>query len=726
MSTSWGSLVARELALLSPLTAVACGATQPEPIVPPPNAPPTAMVVAAASAPAPIAPAPPSPELGPFVEIAPAGVPAQPFPVKRLSARASSFAIELADLRREWGVPVCPVTSPGCNLVAIAPYRSPLGARERLGTPEPAGLGGFSVPSPGSAPYTDLSSGKNVVYGARAERHLVIDRIDAKGTATPLLDDANQTKWTSTKVLELDGVTVVVGSVEGDDGVAALRVGRVDPKADGGALVDVSSLPYGLVPAYRPSAQGARQADIDGTREAVWGPIAVTPLLDASGNVGTKWALALMQVNAPPFNWKAGRAYTKPDPQSKEGKRRGKHGCGGPGSRSLTDRSVEKVLRVLRFDGPKLVSDTAVDHPTGYDPHIAPLTVAPADDGALVVDGVTYGVDGKHTGKRAPVALAVRDVKGLGDFTFAEPPPLGALGYDAAAKEGWVSVGPWGESLGIRFDAAGKANGPAIQLRTGGERLVHAGDAWVTWDSSSIGFLSGPNKGKSMAWTSQDGWAIDAVAKGSALELLLGNHDRCHTLTVDVTSMDEKKSPDLALCSPDRELTFVKLGTEGADILLREGEEPELVDREGKTTPLPPESKPPGEARGSHVVPVFGDAVLVRHGTVGSTLTWLRARKVVPFVEAVVNDRPMRRRGRRGPSSYSVFPAIDGAPFLSEGLLLPDEPGPPIDAALLREAAEKGCSKYRPTGPRTAILGCVGATDAKTPGVAYGLRTFRY
>jgi hypothetical protein len=689
------------------------------------------VVSAAPVASAPPAPPPIAPRLGDFVKVADAEALARPFPVKRFFARSSSFAIEVADLRREWGRPACPVAGPGCNLFSVASYATPLSTKDRLSSGSPAGLGAFSEPMPGAAPWIDLSSGKDVVYGARKGPHLAIDRIDAKGVATPFATDEHDARWSSAKVIELEGGPVVIGEVDGEDGVGVLSVARIDVRATGGSISEPSALPYALVPTFRPSAQGARQAEGNGARSAVWGPWVATALPDASGKIGNAWALALVQVNPPPFNWKAGRAYHKSE-KKKDDKRGAKHGCGGPGSRALTDRSVEKVLHVLRFEGAKLLSDVVVDRPAAYDAHEAPLSVEPGDEGSLVVDGIAWGADGKKKGGKAVHAKAVAppDVPGLTAFNFSEPPNFRHLVWDERSGEGMLTADGGESPFAQRFDARGKVIGEVLRAKGADDTPVRIGDAWVAWGWQSVIVLTGPSAGKSLAWTHEEGDAVFARAKGASIELLVRGRKGCRFMTIEIPSLDQKLSPPLGMCAekapPIVAWEPVRRGDKELFLVGRYDADPGLSDVDGEVTPLSLDTVPPGGGPGhTELMHVHGDLVAVRKGRDGSTATWLGAGKTESFVERDPAAHPRRRRARFAPPDEPQF-YLPGAPAVGDGWLLPDSPGQPFDSVVLREASTRGCVAYRVTGPRTAVLACVEPTDAKKPGLSLGLRSFSY
>ena len=730
MVRSWGTLVVRELARMAPITLVACSPAAPAPVEPPPPPPPVVTASAVASVePPPAAPKGPSPELGAFVRVPTESGSGQPFPVKRLSARSSTFAIEIADLRREWGHPACPVASPGCNLVSIAPYATPLSTKDRLGALQPAGLGAFSDPVPGAAPWIDLSSGKDVVYGLRAGDHLAIDRIDASGKATPFVVDEAGPSWTAARVLETDAGIFVAGTAEGEDGISVLRVARVEPGKGGaaGKLGETVVLPFGFVPPQRPSAQGARQAEDEG-RAAVWGPWFATSLHDASGKPDKTWALVLVQVNPPPFNWKAGRPYKKPEP-----KPGAKNGCGGPGSRSLTDRSVEKVVRVLRFEGTKLVSNHAVDRPAAYDAHEQPISVAPGDEGAVVIDGIAWGPEGKKLGgKLARSKPEPRELPGLSGFQLAEPPGITEIGFDEASGEGLVIYRDGRDMHGQRFDRDGKPVGAALPMKSAWGKVVRVGETWMMWESRQARFLTGPNADKVVEWSDDVGYAEDGVARGNVLELTVRRSDSCSFVRIDAATREQKKEGPLAFCSFGGGAPLARFrakdGKEAFLVAPPGGKSPAISDSAGALTELPPESKPTGDAayQPNQVMHVGGDIVLVQHASESSTATWLGAGKSVSFVEPTAKAaRAAFKRGRRFYRPSRVV-TMSGAPIVADWLLLPDEPGAPFDPGPLHDAAQKGCMYYQPTGPRRAVMACVEPTDPKKPGFALGLRTFRY
>ena len=527
MKPSWGLRIAGSFAA-APLALGACG-SPPPPEPPKPLPPPPATASATASAPAlPPAPPPPSPKIGAFNGMGDGSGHASPIHADRHFARASTFMLVAADLTPEYGNRVCPITTPSCTVMAVAKFQGAQSLADRLAEVEPPGGVSFGPIVPSEVNVFDLSGGQDVVYAASLkEGKLAIFKIGADAKATLLVEDTHELAWQQAEVIETADGHVIIGTLSGD-GPEQLVVAQVEDKGGKKQLGPLMKLGYGMVPKFRQSAQGARYPESEGFNP-VW-DFHATALLDSSGKVDKSWALALIQVNPPPFSWKAGKPYKKPV------ERGAKHGCGGPGSRPLSDKSVEKLVKVLRFEGSKLVSEHIVDRPQTRNLFTDPFEAHPAADGGLDVDGVVWNREGKQSGskgkfKRAPLPSILETVE------MVSPGWHRTAAFDPDAKEGLLA---WTGDHGYirRFDAEGKPKGPVESAADVGSGSVHrVGGEWLTLASHSVGWLTGPHQGKTHSWEYKHGSARDAKLQGDKLSVFVASGRGCGTMSLDAATL---------------------------------------------------------------------------------------------------------------------------------------------------------------------------------------------
>ncbi len=709
MKISWGLRISGSFAV-APLALGACGGPQPaEPPRTPP--PPSATAPASSSAPAaPPPPAPPAPKLGAFHGLSAGTGTPSPVSVNRHFARAGGFMVVAADLTPEYGNRICPITTPSCTVLSIAKFQATQSMADRLAAVEPPGGVNFGPIVPSEVSVFDLSGGQDGVYAASLkDGKLTIHKLGADGKATLLVEDSQERAWQQAEVIETADGHVIVGTLTGE-GPEELVVVPVEEKGGKRQLGPMLKLGYGMVPKFRQSAQGARFAESEGLNP-VW-DFHATSLLDAAGGADKSWALALLQVNPPPFSWKAGRPYRKP------AQRGAKHGCGGPGSRPLSDKSVEKLVKVLRFEGAKLVSEHVVDRPQSRNLYTEPFEVRAAADGGVGIDGVVWNKEGKQSGSKgkfAPTALPAI----LETVEMVHPGWFRATGFDADAKEGLLV---WNGDRGHlrRYDAEGAPQGPVVNIANISSGSVHhVGGEWLAMAQNSVTWLTGPNLGKRAEWPYDKGTGRTVTMSGDKLTVFTARAGSCNLLAFDPTTLERKGDGEsVAACegryavSPPVTLSS---GKPGIVRVSDRGKVVELVPLDGEPAPLGEETLPPGAFLGTTLHRVWDDLVIVRRGDEGLTATWVRANKTITGIP------PLAKRNPKKPAEQ-----LEGEAMLDGDHLLPDEPGMPIKVPQLLEAAQKGCSSYTLAGPRRGVVTCIEPTDAVKPALVPGVRTFSY
>ena len=134
-----------------------------------------------------------------------------------------------------------------------------------------------------------------------------------------------------------------------------------------------------------------------------------------------------------------------------------RHGCGGPSSRGLDDKSVTKRAHVTRFAGAKLLDDTV------------------AWTGADVGDPLTLRLEAKLDGDRVSVALPAKGRGGVAhprwpgdddeELKLARDEQMSDLEFDVASGEGLVHEGT------VNIDSAGNEEAWAMFVRTAGKNV---------------------------------------------------------------------------------------------------------------------------------------------------------------------------------------------------------------------------------------------------------------
>ncbi|MCC6645715.1 MAG: hypothetical protein IT374_09110 [Polyangiaceae bacterium] len=711
MKLSWGTRIAGSFAV-APLALGACGSPPPPdaPKPPPPPPPVTASASASVAAPPP-GPPPPSPALGGFTPLSDGKGVVAAISSNRHFARAGGFMVAATDLAPEYGARVCPITTPSCALLAIAKFSTPQSTADRLAEVDPPGGITFGPALPSEVPVFDMSGGESSVYAASlADGKLVIHKIGADGKATVLLEDAQARPWRRAEVIETAAGHVLVGALSGE-GPEELVVADIEERGGKRQLGQLVKLGYGMVPAFRQSAQGARYAEAEGFNP-VW-DFRATSLLDASGQLDKSWAIAVLQVNPPPFSWRAGRPYKKPPTRG------AKHGCGGPGSRPLSDKSVEKLVKILRFEGAKLVSEHIVDRPQSRDLTADPFDAHAATDGGVEIGGVVWSRAGKQSGSKGKHARAtVPDI--FETMQMVGPGWYRGVGFDPESKEGLVA---WVNDQGRahRFGADGKPTGEQLTVPNSiGGTLRRVLGEWMAVESRSVAWLTGPNAGKAVDWEYRLGTARDVRALGDGVTVFLSNGSSCRTLKLDAATLAiSATSEPVPACEGNFSISpplTLPSGKPGIVRISDRGKKVELAPFDGEATELPEESMPKGKLINSTIHEVWGDVVVVRRGAESWTATWVRAGKTITGIE------PLQR-----PTPTPGSERVQGGPLLETGEhFLPDDPGMPVHAPELLGAAARGCSSYAVAGPRLGALVCVEAVHPTKPSLTHGVRMFKY
>ncbi|RYE84429.1 MAG: hypothetical protein EOO75_18120, partial [Myxococcales bacterium] len=367
----------------------------------------------------------------------------------------------------------CPVArAEGCGSFSLrsgAP--APAGPLWVSATAEAPAADRLTERGPFAAPHAwvAFAGGRDAVYALRqGGKH--IDRIDDQGAVTPFVSDDAMADWDELMVMEQPGHLFVIGmgppprgrrpadaASDEEPTSSGWQLAEVTEGGPGGArrLGPLTGLPMKPVNPYRSSAQGARTASEDGKMASLGVPQVL--LLPDEGAEKNRWAMVWLEVIAPPYSWAHGRPQrgvpltaTAP-PKKKAGAR---HGCGGPSSRTLDDRSVTKRAHVTRFAGARLLDDTVAWH------------------GADVGDPLTLRLEAKVDGDQVVVALPSRvrpkgaeaaSPHGPGDddeeLKLTHDEEVTALWFDPASGEGIVVVRDGERALFRLFDAKGQPVG---------------------------------------------------------------------------------------------------------------------------------------------------------------------------------------------------------------------------------------------------------------------------
>jgi hypothetical protein len=345
-----------------------------------------------------------------------------------------------------YAIPPCALKNGGehCGLFSLSTTGTspPDGGWAAL--PEPAGTQ-RSAFLPSADRWTSFSPGRDGVY-AFAMQSRKIHRIDDRGRVSVFLEDAILEEASIVHVFEVGGGVRVLFSADLETFLAEVIPG--DEKKPGHLGARIPS-PMAFLPQWRQSAQGIRQIAEGKKMPLIGTPTAVSLPGDKDG-----WALLWAEGLAPPYDW----PKDKPFKSKSKSKRGAKNECGGPSSRPLSDRSIEKRLHITRFRGITQVSDVVVKSTNDFEE--ARSIVAVATDRGIELNGVTYDLKGKEVARRtvprpaAPVSLELAVDEG----------PI-SLAYDPGSQQGLVMLRRGRELWSRRFDAEGKFLGEAIPFK---------------------------------------------------------------------------------------------------------------------------------------------------------------------------------------------------------------------------------------------------------------------
>lgn len=721
----WGTLLVAALS-----TSLPPGCAQP----PPPVAPP----LPAPAPPPEVPPAPKPPQLSSIqwlTEGTTEGTegPSHEGRIQQESTQYGRGTLVLSTYER-WSdaPPRCPLKLPGpCQTFTISSSgRSPDEAAWLDRAESPGETGTTHGPFPVPHAWIAFAAARDAVYALRRDGH-TLDRIDDTGKVTPFAHDASPGKIQQIKLIEIGDRAFLLHQKTPDapPGDETLELNIHEPpwflaellpdEASKGMkkLGPPTKMPMAPMPAHRPNAQGARTA-VRSNGMAMYG----TPRLTRVEGKD-EWAMVWLEIIPPDYDWPAGK------PQQAKGaagprKRGAKNGCGGPSSRRLNDRSVQKRAHVTRFSGASLVADQVAWSSSDLDPYGYRLEFRQENGDIKLQEPPKKNA---KAGSSDQMGMFFDRSKELDIFPHEVPENAA---FDPQSREG-LAVLRVGESTQVRrFDAEGAWVGAPVKYTVGHPSRIRA---LTRHKGHWIALADGPeplrnlteNKALSLGNIEDRGFYL--YTSEGKLRLLTFRDDTLFEYTLDDTGKPEDKPLNLG--------AFPK-GTYGYDV--------QVLHPAGSPPVLLVVSNSRGEENNLHwrtttvgspwkkINPFHGDApdtyrlkVRQTHGDMvalytkdkRTTATWLNAGKQERF------DAPEEQEDDGGLRDLNLASYLSSAEGKAPSYL-PGEPGAPVVVEGLG-AVEKECNAAVPTAPGVVVFLCAQALDEKKPGYRAGLRILK-
>lgn len=696
--TRWGKLFAGALASLA-----SCTASPPPPAAPlplPPAAPATSALVAPPSVEA--------PTFGPLVRLLTEEKPSteevlgEQVWLRYGRGMFRYLFVETAGSR----FPPCALKQggPECGVFSISTIgTSPTDEGWRT-SDEPAGAkksANKAIP----AHWTAFSPGKDGVY-AYQEHAKKIERIDDQGMVTTFLEDDALEQSSVARIYEVGGRTFVLFN---EDDVRT-HLAEVDLSKDGnsGRRGKTIELPMSFIPGWRQSAQGVRQVEENKKMAMLGGPSAVV-LPDGKD----AWALVWAEGLAPPYNWAHNKPYTR------KKKRGAKHECGGPSSRPLTDKSIEKRIHITRFKGLTQKSDMVLRSTNDYE-EVRDLITTMTTRG-VEINGVTYDDQGKEVSRRKLQQSRPQTVHLSTDERIL------AFTYNELSKQGLLLFRSGDTSWRRAFDAQGAFLGAAVPTKLpedlDAETVTQLEGRW--YGLSRDGKLLSLEEDRAFDLKTEASPLV-LVSQGPKKAMVFANEkDSLIGIPIDLASGQRgTPEPVLSWSLDERPLYLsgwlpattsdpVRVVSTRIDPQSSKITSIDVAPLAPKTswTPLwKQESTASGRVQ-FHRVP--GDLVWALKQDQKTTLRWLKAGKSIQIERDLLPlDEPERNLTNYGPLMRT-----------KEGNweLLSSRPEAPLQGEQNLEVTD-GCAHAIRTGPTTLVLLCGEGGEGDTPAFRLGLR----
>jgi hypothetical protein len=431
-----------------------------------------------------------------------------------------------------------------------------------------------------------------------------------------------------------------------------------------------------------------------------------------------------LEIIPPDYDWPAGKPQQAKGAVGGPRKRGAKNGCGGPGSRRLNDRSVQKRAHVTRFNGASLVADQVAWSSSDLDPYGYRLEFR-QENGEIKLQEPPK--KNPKAGTSDPMGRFFDSSKEIELFPHEVPE---AAAFDPQSREG-IAVLRVGQSTQVRrFDAAGAWVGASIKYTAGQVTRIqaltrHKGHWFALDDGPQPLHNLTENKTLSLGAMEDRGFYLN-TSEGK-LRLLTFRDDTVFEHTLDDTGKPEDKPLNLG--------AFPK-GTSGYNVrvLHPAGSPPVLLmvsDSRGEANTLhwrpvtvgapwkkinPFHGEDPDTYR-LKIRQTHGDMVALYTKDKRTTATWLNAGKQERF------DAPEEQEDESGLRDLNLTSYLSSAEGKAPSFL-PAEPGAPVVVEGLG-AVEKECNAAVSTAPGVVVFLCAQALDEKKPGFRAGLRVLK-
>jgi hypothetical protein len=601
--TRWGTFLAKELARLSPVVLVGCGANPAPQPQPPPIQPTTTVAVQAKP--------PPPPEEVPDPKDAKKGlsawvrfgkVSATKEDYKATNQRVIPFGrgiITTMELRAPYGKTDSSCLMAGhnrndCRFFMAAPWSSPKPRSFYRGVIPEGQEGTWTSLLHQENEWSSYFPGDDVVYAFRNSDHLVIDTINEKGEVKLFFEDKQSPPLTAGKVLPTAKGILLIGedqNLSGELSAIPLQPIPEEPHWKRGPEHSFGTRftsPWG-------TAQEARYI-VSSHKKAGYGNWDAVTLLDKkTGKPGNDVVVAWTEVHPP-------AKYSPRGKKPHKVKGASKNGCGTP-SRPLYDGSVRHTphLTTLTDRGTKK-SDIQIQIPNSKEDLSEPPTMRlVATEHGFQLNGIAYSASGfqdRNAAHQPPPPP---------DTVFKNPvlqiPPLQKIitaDYDEKSNRGVVVYGQEDKNYWMMFTALGQAGGEPqllhdLKFSTYNHPELFSGyDQWFLYDTTkeTVHVLLGGHAGKKIEIKR------DTIKMPGKLRTWFFPKDKDHIMVIGVGVPSAKYREELKGIPPSRANRYQTLELmmySEIDLNAKEASEWKLIP-DWLITPKPDKDDPPSGA----------------------------------------------------------------------------------------------------------------------------------
>lgn len=618
---------------------------------------------------------------------------------------------------KQWGptIPQCRIKQTGaCGLFQISTNGKSPSKEEWLKKTFPSEIDSPQENGPFPTPqdWVSFAPGREEVYALREGGHQ-IDRINDQGKVSLFAQDSSSDRWNQLLVYEIGDLHLVVRQHESQENSPFWEIAELsEPDAKGIRSIGKGAiLPMLPVTKGRPNAQGARSATLVG-KQAMFGEPQIVRL-----DTGKKWAMVWLEIIPPDYGWPKGKPQ-KLAPL----KKKAKNGCGGPASRTLDDRSVEKRAHVTYMEGATVVEDIIAWTTSSLNPYGYKLSFQ-IKEGKVTVTPPPKKII-KHSDLEMSGFWGGNDF--YADVNVSPKEDMEKILFDPETEEGLALVQTEKGEQARRFDARGAWIGDPISVKY-----------WefsnsISYTQFQNNWYAIPSYRRELLSLNED--PIPISAPDSQFLSLYQRDGMLRILSLHEGILWEITLKDKAVAGPPERLTDLPSGMDNyrIEILPRKnarpivagsitprGEDPFRIawkdlNTEGpwnKVNPYPDNIK---ESPMGGILPRYNDFIAIYQKDKKLYLTWLLSGQPA-VVEEVQNEKD--------PGLIGNFLQQREKPV--DLRWLPNKPGPTRKSPELI-GLEDTCEQMVMTRADTALFLCAEPMDPIKPGYRVGLRAYTH